>query len=443
MKKNTFIKSVIILTIGGFITKIISMFIKIVLARLLGTEGTGIYMLISPTFTLLMAIASLGFPVAISKLVAEETKNNKNLVFSVIPISLILNIFIIIILLLTSKYISINLLKEKRCYYALISIGLVLPFISISSILRGYFFGKQQMIPHVLSNITEDFVRLIALIIGVPLFLKKGLEFAVAFVVLVNIISEVTSIFILFFFIPKNFKITKKDIKPDKTNIKDVFAIGLPTTASRIIGSVGFFLEPIILTFALTKCGYSNKFILNEYGIINGYIMPLILLPSFFTLAISEALIPNISKAYTIKKYKYVKYKILQAIFFSLLIGIPATIIFEIIPVIPMKLIYGTTKGIIYLKVLAPIALLHYIQSPLTATLQAMGKAKEAMNGTLGGTIIRTISLLAFSLLHIGMWGLIIAVSLNIIYVTLHQMNEIKKTLKKANNKYLLNAVHN
>ena len=430
MKKNTFIKSVVLLTIGGFLTKIISMFIKIVLARMLGTEGIGIYMLITPTFTLLMALAQLGFPVAISKLVAEETKNNKNLVFSVIPISLIINIFIIIVLILSSKYVSFNLLKEKRCYYALLSIGFVLPFISISSILRGYFFGKQKMFPHVLSNITEDLVRLIFLIIGIPIFLKKGLEFAVAFVVLVNIISELTSIIILFFFIPKNFKITKKDIKTDKTNIKDVFSIGVPTTASRIIGSIGFFLEPIILTYTLTKCGYTNNYIVREYGIISGYVIPLILLPSFFTLAISEALIPSISKEYSRHNYKYVKSKIKQALFFSLLVGIPATILFELYPKIPMKLIYNTEEGITYLKILAPIALMHYIQAPLTATLQAEGKAKEAMKGTLGGTILRTTALLVFSSLHINMWGLIIAISINIIYVTLHQLFAVKNSLK-------------
>lgn len=427
--KNSFIKSVLLLTIGGLLTKIISMFIKIVLARLLGTEGMGIYMLITPTFTLLMALAQLGFPVAISKLVAEENKNNKNLVFSVIPISLALNIIIIVFLFLSSKYISNVLLKEERCYYALISIGFVLPFISISSILRGYFFGKQKMFPHVLSNVTEDFVRLIALIIGIPLFIKKGLQFAVAFVVEVNIISELTSIFVLLFFVPKNFKISKSDLKPDKSNIKDVFSIGIPTTASRIIGSIGFFLEPIILTFALIKCGYTNNYIVNEYGIISGYILPLILLPSFFTLAISEALIPNVSKAYSKHNYKYVKKKIWQAIFFSLLIGIPTTIIFELLPEIPMKLIYNTTEGIEYLKVLALVGILHYIQAPLTASLQAAGKAKEAMNGTLGGTIIRTISLLILSLLHIDMWGLIIAISLNIIYVTVHQILEVKKML--------------
>ena len=152
------------------------MFIKIVLARLIGTEGMGIYMLISPTFVMLMALAQLGFPVAISKLVAEDTKNNKNLVFSVIPISLALNIIIIILLFLTAGYISHNLLNEDRCYWAIICIGFVLPFISISSILRGYFFGKEQMFPHVFSCIVEDVVWLFTLVIGIPYFLMKGIE---------------------------------------------------------------------------------------------------------------------------------------------------------------------------------------------------------------------------------------------------------------------------
>ncbi len=430
MKKNIFIKSVLLLMIGGLLTKIISMFIKIVLARLIGPEGMGIYMLISPTFTLLMALASLGFPVAISKLVAEEKKNSKNLVFSVIPISLILNIIIIIIMILSANFISNNLLNEPRAYYSLICIGLVLPFISISSILRGYFFGKQKMFPHVLSNVTEDIARLIALIIGIPIFLKFGLSYAVAFVVLANIISELTSILILFFFLPKNFKISKEDLKPNKKNIKDVFSIGIPTTASRIIGSIGFFFEPIILTYVLIKIGYTNDFIVTEYGILNGYIMPLVLLPSFFTQAISQALIPSISKAHSKKNYDYINKRVKLAIFLSLLIGIPATIIFELWPEIPLNFIYNTNIGINYLKVLAPICLIHYIQAPLTACLQAMGKAKEAMNGTLAGTIIRIISLYIFSYMKIGLWGLIISSALNMFYVTIHQYLCIKKALK-------------
>lgn len=417
--------------IGGLITKILGMIIKIVMTRLMGTEGIGIYMLIMPTFSLFIALAQLGFPVAISKLVAEDKKNNKNLVFSIIPISLILNLLIMLLLLFFAGTISTHLLHESRTTLGIICIGFVLPFISISSILRGYFFGKEKMVPHVVSNITEDIVRLIILIIGIPLFIVKGIEFAVAFIVISNILSELTSILILFLFLPKSFKLDKKDFIPQKNNIKDILNISIPTTGSRIIGNIGYFLEPIILTFVLLKAGYSNTFIITEYGIVSGYVMPLLLLPSFFTMAISQALIPVISKSYANHHYEYAKAKIKQAIFFSLLIGIPITILFLLFPTAPLQFIYNTNEGTTYLRVLAPICLLHYIQSPLTSSLQAMGKAKEAMNGTLLGVFVRTIALWIGCSLKIGMWGLIFATACNITLVTYHQAKYVKKAFMK------------
>lgn len=428
--KNTFFKSTLILLIGGFITKILGMIIKIVTNRLMGTEGLGIYMLITPTFMLLITIAQLGFPVAISKLVAEEKNNNKNLVFSIIPFSLIINFIIMVILLFTSKYIATNLLHEPRTIYGLKCIGFVLPFISISSILRGYFFGKQKMIPHIVSNITEDLIRLITLIIGIPIFLKNGVESVVSFIILSNIISELTSIFVLFFFLPKTFKIKKEDIVPQKKNIVNILGISIPTTSSRLIGNLGYFLEPIILTYFLLKCGYSSNFIVNEYGIINGYVMPILMLPSFFTLAISQALIPVVSKAYSNGNIPYTKRKIRQGILFSMIIGIPSTILFMTIPDIPLKLVYNTTKGIKYIKLMAPIFLLHYFQAPLSSSLQAMGKAKDSMVGTILGVSIKLITLIIGCNLKIGLWGLIASTCTNIIIVTMYDYTKVKKALK-------------
>lgn len=430
--KNKFVKSTLILMLGGAITKILGMIIKIVTNRLIGVEGLGVYMLITPTFMLLIAIAQLGFPIAISKLVAEEKNNNKNLVFSSLPISLTINIIIMIILLFSSSYISNNLLHDKRTLYAIRSIGFVLPFISISSILRGYFFGKQRMFPHIISNVTEDAVRLITIIIGVPLALKKGIESAVSFIVLSNIVSELSSILVLFFFLPKNFKITKEDISPNKKNIKDILNISIPTTGSRLIGNIGYFLEPIILTFFLLKTGYANTYIVKEYGILNGYVMPMLLLPSFFTLAISQALIPIVSKSYSDNNIIYVKKKIKQSILFSSLIGIPATIIFILIPEIPLKLIYNTTSGSTYMKYMAPICLLYYFQAPLSSSLQAMGKAKDSLKGTIIGVSVKLIILAIGCNLKIGLWGLVISTCANIIVVTIYDLRRVKKYLKRS-----------
>lgn len=427
--KNSFIKSTLILIVGGLITKILGMLIKIVTNRLVGIEGLSIYMMIMPTYMLLITISSLGLPIAISKLVSEDKYNNKNLIFSILPISLIINIILMIIILIFSDFIGNNLLHNKDTINAIKCISFVLPFISISSIIRGYFFGKEKMLPHTISNIVEDITRLITLIIGIPIFLRKGIQQTICFIVISNIIDEVVSIIVLSLFLPKT-KINKNDLIPNKKNIKKVLNIGIPNTGSRLIGNFAYFLEPIILTYFLLNNGYSSNYITNEYGIINGYVMPLLLLPSFFTSAISQALIPIVSKSYSNNNIVVTKKKIKQSIFFSSLIGIPSTILFLLIPELPLKLIYNTTKGVKYIKFMAPICLLYYFETPLSASLQAMGYSKDSLLGTIIGVSTKLISLVIFSNLKIGLWSLIISNSLNIILVTTFDYLKVKKYLK-------------
>lgn len=427
--KNKFIKSTIILMIGGLLTKILGMFIKIILTRTISLEGIGMYSLILPTFNLFITLSSLGLPIAISKLVSEHKINNKKIVLPTIPVIIIFNLVLIFLIFLIAPILSNNFLNNKELYYPIIAIGLTLPFIGISSIIKGYFFGIEKMFPTILSNIVEQLIRLILTLTLISKLMNYSLIIAITGVVLINILSEGISILVLMIFIPNNKDINANDFKIDKSLFKDLLHISIPATGSRLTGSLSYFLEPIILTFTLTKAGYSPEFITINYGIINGYVYPLLLLPSFFTMAISNALLPVISNSYSHRNYNYTKYKIKQAIFISLLIGVPCTILFMTIPEFFLNLIYNTAKGTNYIKIIAPFFLLHYIQTPLTSCMQAMGYAKEAMFGTLTGAIIRTILLFILSLLKIGIWGLIIATLANIIYITIHHLYYVKSKL--------------
>ena len=414
---------------GGLITKILGMVIKIALTRAISTKGIGLYSLVLPTFNLFITLCSLGLPVAISKIVSEKSKNNKKLVLSTIPIMLIFNLLLIISLIGLAPFLSKFLLRNDMTYYPLIAIGLTLPFICISSILKGYFFGKEDMFPATLSNVVEQIIRLILTMVLIPKLMKHSLVFAVTGVVLINILSEFISIVVLLFFTPKNVNIVLSDFKYDVSILRDLFSISIPTTGSRLIGSLSYFLEPIILTYVLIKAGYSSDYITINYGIINGYVYPLLLLPSFFTMAISNSLLPVVSNSYSHRKYDYTRYKIKQAIGLSLMIGIPCTILFMTIPDFFLKLIYNTTEGAAYIKVIAPVFILHYIQGPLTTCMQAMNKAKEAMMGTLVGSVIRIGLLFSLSYLHIGIWGLLIASLVNIIFITCHHFYYVYKEL--------------
>lgn len=428
MKNNKFIKSTITLIIGGFITKILGMIIKIALTRSIGTNGISLYMLVLPTFNLFITLCNLGVPIAITKLVSENKKSSKKIIIPTTYLILIYNLILILIIIIISPYLANNLLHNKNTYYPLIAIGTTLPFIAVSSIIKGYFFGKENVFPCTLSNIIEQLTRLILTIFIVSYMIKYSLVIAVTTVVLINIISEGTSIIILLFFLPKE-KIKKEDLKKDNSLLKEIFSISIPTTTSRIIGSITYFLEPIILTNILKYTGYTTDYITLEYGIINGYVYPLLLLPSFFTLAISSAILPVISNSYSNGNIIYAKKKLKQAIFFSLLIGIPCTIIFILVPDKLLNLVYNTNLGVKYIRITSIFFLLHYIQAPLTSTLTGIGLSKEAMKGTLYGGIIKILSLIILSLLKIGLWSLIISSILNIVVVTTHHIYHVKKKL--------------
>ena len=426
--KNKFIKSTIILIIGGLITKVLGMIIKIVLTRTIGTEGISEYMLVLPTFNLFITLCNLGVPIAITKLISEKKNSSKRIVIPTTIIVLLYDFILIFIILFIAKYLANNLLHKNSIYYPLIAIGSTLPFITLSSIIKGYFFGKEKVFPITLSNIIEQIARLLLTTTVVAKMMNHSLIAAVTTVVLINIISEGASIIILLFFLPKD-KITKEDFHRDNKLLIEILCISIPNTMARLIGSITYFFEPIILTNILKYVGYNLEYITTTYGVINGYVYPLLLLPSFFTLAISSAILPVVSNSYSNKNYSYTKKKIKEAIFFSMIVGIPATLIFIFIPDIPLKLVYNTTLGTEYIKVTAPFFLLHYIQAPLTSSLNGMGYSKTAMKGTLYGGIIKILSLVIFSLLKMGLWSLIISTILNVVVVTVHHIYYVKKYL--------------
>lgn len=431
MKKEKFLISTIILIIGGALTKVFGIFIRIIMTRIVGSEGISLYMLIFPTFSLFMTLSQLGFPIAISKLIAEDNHNNKNIIFSIIPFSLMLNILLILVIFIIAPTLSTKLLKDLRSYYPILAIALVLPFDSLSSILRGYFFGKQKMLPHVISNVFEQIVRLILIILLVPRALEKSLVFAVSLLVGVNIISELASSLILLLFFPRNAKITSSDIRPNVYNVKEVLRIALPTTMARLVGSIGYFFEPILITTAGVISGIGSNILINDYGIVEGYVMPLLLLPGFFSNAISSALLPVVTKAYYDNKVDYVKKKLKQAVFYSLLIGVPVTIILFIFPEFFLKLIYNTSYGVTYLRVVAPFFLIYYVQAPLASVLQSINLSKYIMLDNLVSIIIKSIIIFSCCFFW-GIYGFLISICSNILIVTILHYKHIKKALKQA-----------
>ena len=427
--KNSLFKSIIILIIGGLISKLLGMIIKIILTRSISAYTLGTYMMLTPTILLIINLSSFGIPTAISKLVSDKNYNNKKIIISNISIEIIINIIIMIILFIIAPYLSNNLLKNKELYLGIISIALLIPFTTISSIIKSYLFGKNKVFPITLSNILEQVTKLLIYLYYLPIIKYKSTKYIIVFLITTNIFVEIIEIIIMLLFLPKNIDIRKRDFIPNLYYIKSSLSISIPNTASSHISSIGMFLEPIILTNHLHYIGYTNKYITYNYGIINGYVIPLILLPSFFNTSISSALLPRVSKDYSINNIKGVKRKLKLSLLLTILIGFTTTIIIVLIPKLLLRFIYHTELGVNYLRILSPIFFIYYLSLPLQVTLEAINKSKINLKCTLFSTIIRVLSLFILSYFRIGFYSLIISTYLNIIYTTIYLYLKIIKYL--------------
>ena len=177
--------------------------------------------------------------------------------------------------------------------------------------------------------------------------------------------------------------------------------------------------------------GYSNKYILFEYGAYNAYTIPILTVPSFFITAISSALVPEISKHYICKNNRLIKKRLKEALFFSLFIGITYSILIILFGKNLLEIMYNTHNGLSYMKILAPIFPLFYIEAILMSFLQAINKANITMKITILGIIIKLLILSITSLIHIGIYSLIISEIINILIVVYLNIYYVKKYLNK------------
>lgn len=428
-KNNLLIKNIIILLVSGALAKVLGMLGKIIYTRIVGVNVVGLYTMITPTFMLIISICQFSFPISISKISAEEKYDNKSLLKSAYFVGSIISIILIIILILTSNLIALSL-HNKLLAPAILSISAIIPFVMISSVQRGFLHGKEDMFPASITNVTEEIIKIILILFLLPIAISKGDITSVIFLILFNVITESSNILFMQKVISKKY-ISNKKGKVNKKIIKEILSISIPTTSVRLIASIGFFLEPIILTNTLLSIGYSPNYITMEYGIINSYIVPLLSIPSFFSISIASALLPNITKAYANKKYDEFNRKLLKLMFLSMLVGAVCLTIILIFPNEILKLVYNVNFGINYIYLIGPFFLILYMQPTLSVALQAMDKTNKLFLTSTISVIIKYSTLFVLGKIGFGMNALIFAMIAGIVTTTSLVLIIVLKELKK------------
>ena len=424
MKKQTMVQATFMMIVVGFVIKVLGVVNRVIITRSLGEAGIGVYMLISPTVMLLATVATVGLPVAIPALVARGDIKERKVLSASLMIALTLSTVITMVMIFLAEPISIHLLKDERVVLPLMLVGPLLFVISFTAILKSYFQGKESMTPGALSTLIEQLTRMGLSVVFISWLLPRGIAYAVAGLMLASIAGELASATILTVmfiqFKKKHYpRVAFKLPKLEPVVFKDVLGISLPTTGSRLVGTITHFLEPIIVARMLFRMGYGSGVGTQMYGAVAGFAIPLLFMPSFISGAVTSAMIPAISKAYKNRDLGAIHKRLSSAFRVAFFVSGFYLMLVMIFPYEIMNLLYNSHTGAEFLKIMAPIFLLIYLQAPLVATLQAIGEAKFAMQASIVASVIKISIMVVLMLIPgVNIWGFVFGVLINIILLT-------------------------
>ena len=184
MKKNTFIEGTIVATLGILLVRAIGIIYVIPFNAIIGEQGGALYGYGYNIYQLFLSISSAGFPFAISKLTSEynalgyqkaihDTYKISLKIISIISITIFLLLFIFapsIGKLILGNVSGGTTYQDVAFVIRMVSFAiLVIPFLSVT---KGFLQGFKYITPYSVSQVIEQVVRVIVILVGSFLCIK-------------------------------------------------------------------------------------------------------------------------------------------------------------------------------------------------------------------------------------------------------------------------------
>ena len=314
-KGESFLKGTFVLTIAGFVVKVIGSLNWIFVSRILGGEGIGLYQMAFPIYFFAMTVSQAGVPVAISIITAERVALNDiygaKRVFRISMMLMLLTglLFSILTYLAADWLIDWHLIRDARAYKAVVVLAPTVFFVTLLASSRGYLQGWQRMTPTAVSQIVEQIFRVVTMIVLASLLMPWGLDYAAAGASLGAFAGAVTGLIVLVYFHIKLERDIVRDYGTDlkplpgeayesrRSIIKRIFKLALPVSAASIMLPVVSNLDLMIVPQRLEAAGYSISEATELFGYLNGMAVPLVNLATILTASMAMSIVPAISES--------------------------------------------------------------------------------------------------------------------------------------------------
>ena len=343
LKKTSFLKNVAILVVAHVFIKIIGIVNKIYLTNRqgFGDEGNAIYSSAFQVYALFLTITSVGIPNAVSKLVSERLaigdSKGAHKVFKIAVISFgMIGFLTSLILFKFSHYITCNLIQIPEAELSLLALSPSIFFVAITSVVKGYFNGRENLNVGANSQTIEQIFKTIITVVLIEIIAQTtGLDTRVmaAGAAVATTLSEITCFVYLFKYYTSVRREVANEIKHSvnykyrgiRRTIKDIIKVSVPMSIAPILGGINKNIDSMTIVRNLKNFMTETEAKL-QYGILSGKVDTIVAFPLSFNSAFSSALIPAVSAAKASGNFEYANKKIKFSMLVSLLIGLPSTV---------------------------------------------------------------------------------------------------------------------
>lgn len=412
---KTFLINGFIITLTTLVLRGVSVFFNAYLSNNLGAEGMGLYSLVSSVFGFGVTFASSGINLGTTRLVSEALANNRGreirkALWRCTIYSLAFSTVAFIVLFSFSDIIGEKLLGDIRTVRSLRILSASLPFISLSSVLNGYFMAVRRAYKSASVMILEQFVNISVTVKLLSFFVTKDIEYACIAVAVGTLAAEVLSLCynaLLFAYDKKKHIASDGRVKKDLT--KRLLSISLPLALSTYIRSGLVTLEHLLIPYGLRKSGAPYSQSLSSYGLIHGMVFPIIMYPSCFIYTFSGLLVPEIAGCMEKNEKKKIDDIISKVLRYSLIFSVGVSGIMICFAYEISMLFYHSPEAYPYIRLFAPLISVMYLDGAVDGLLKGLDQQLYSMKVNIADAALSV--LLVYTLIpRFAVKGYIIAV---------------------------------
>ncbi len=409
MNKRVFYKNTAVMTGCSLVLRLMGIVFRIFISNRVGAEGMGLYQLVFSVYVLGTTFATSGIITAVTRLAAEHlAKGNPGAVVRLMRLCafccLLVGGLSALLLFGGAPYIG-QLLGEPRAVSAIAYSGIALPFIGISSCLKGYFLAKRQAWPPCLAQMAEQAVRIGSIVWMLNQFWDGSLAGACLIIVLGDAFSEtVACVYLMCAYRHNRCYALPKDQQTGVPLLRPMLQIALPLTAGRYLSTALRTVENFLVPAQLTHYTQSETASLAQFGAIKGMALPLIFFPSALLMTVSGLLIPELSDAHTLGQRRQVTHLTESSLQITLLGSILVGGLFTVLGKPLGLLLYNDSLAGTLLQVLGPLTPVMYLDSVVTGMLKGLGQQVHSLWFSVADSVVR-IALILILLPHYGLGG--------------------------------------